>query len=228
MSKRAKILGVVLGAVLALTAIAAASASAALPEYVPNSGTFPIKFTSTSGKGTLQTTTGETVTCTSDSNVGELTGPKSGTVTVTFNGCTTTFFGFPISCKTAGKASGEIVTSKLNSELVYAVGKTQVLNLLSSPTGTEAEFECAGNTVKVTGSVLGLFPTINKQLHSTSLVLNQTSGKQEFEEYVNASGTTVTGVFLNSSKNGGAAVMSAEGTTDTITLEGTREVEIKG
>ena len=206
MSNRAKVLGLMLGAVLAISAITAASASAALPEYQLESGTFPAAFTSTSVKGTLETTSGETVTCTADTNTGELTSAKLGNVTVTFTGCTTTFFGFPISCKSSGKASG----------------------VLTGPGGVATEFECAGNTVKVTGSVIGFFPTINTFLNSTELVLKQTKGVQEIKEYINSSGTTVKNVHLSSSKNGGTAVESGETTTDTITLTGGRKVKIAG
>jgi hypothetical protein len=226
MKRSLKFLGLTVAAVLAISAMAVASASAAAPEYVLSSGTFPVKFTSTSGAGVLETTTHETVNCTSDTNAGEIVNSKEGNVVVTFKGCTTTFFGFPISCNSSGKASGEIVTNKLTSTLEYNVGKTKVLNLLSPPSGgASAEFTCAGNTVKVTGGVLGEFPTTNTFLHSTSLVLKQTGGKQEFREYVNAAGTTLS-AHLSSSKNGGTAVESGEETTDTITLEGTRELKI--
>lgn len=226
MKRSLKVLGLTVAAVLAISALAVASASAAAPEYVLKSGSFPVKFTSTSGAGVLETTSGETVNCTSDTNEGEILNSKEDWVIVTFRGCTTTFFGFPISCNTSGRASGEIMTNKLTSMLEYNVGKTKVLDLLTPPSGSpDAEFTCAGNTVKVSGGVLGEFPTTNTFLHSTSLVLKQTKGVQAFREYVNASGTTLS-AHLSSSKNGGAAVESGEETTDTITLEGTRELEI--
>ena len=55
---RLRTTGLALMAVIALSALAAASASAALPEFVPTAGKFPVKFTDTSGAGTLETVKG--------------------------------------------------------------------------------------------------------------------------------------------------------------------------
>lgn len=227
MKRKIKFLGATCVAVIALSAVAAASASAAAPEFVPETGTFPIAFTSTSGAGTLETTSGETVTCTSDTNTGKITGAKSSKVTVHFKGCKTTFFGFPIACKTSGAGTEEIVTKELTGELGLNTAKTKVLNdLRGEGTGeVSAEFECAGNTVKVTGSVIGEFPETEKFLHESQLVLKQSKGVQEFTEFINSEGKTVKNT-LSSSKNGGTAVQSGETTSDTITLEGSRKVKI--
>ena len=60
-------------ATLALIATTAASASAALPEFV---GPFPTPFTSKSGVTTLETVKKATITCTADKGAGGVTGPK--------------------------------------------------------------------------------------------------------------------------------------------------------
>ncbi len=225
MKRKFKFLGATCVAILALSAVAVASASAT--EFVPETGTFPIGFTSTSGAGTLETKSGETVTCKSDTNTGSITAAMTATVVVHFKGCTTTFFGFPIACKTKGAGAEEIVTKTLSGELGTNASKQALLDLVGEGAGkVVAEFECAGNTVKVTGSVIGLFPTTGVFLHETELVLKQTKGVQEFISTINTSGETIDG-FLSSSKNGGTPGQSGETTTDKIVLEGTRKVKIQ-
>ena len=100
--------------------------------------------------------------------------------------------------------------------------------MLTGSGGVFTEFECGGNTVKVTGSVIGVFPTINTFLHSTELIFNQTLGVQEIREYIDAGGAKHSGVHLNVSKNGGTPIEGGLGTTEAITFEGTREVLIAG
>ncbi|MBA3865970.1 MAG: hypothetical protein H0X42_06440 [Solirubrobacterales bacterium] len=219
---------------LVFSAVVVASASAAKPEFVLKSGTFPVGFTSTSGEGTLETVGGTQVKCTADTNTGKILNAKDDEVTVTFTGCKA--FGF--TCTTAGQSSGTIKTKLLKSKLVYNVGKTKVLDLLYPATeafppkpgsagGVVAEFTCGGFiNVVVRGAVLGQFPTTNVFLHSTSLVLKQTKGVQEFTQYVTEGGETKE-AYLESNSGSGFE-KAGETTTDTITLEGTREVKIEG
>jgi hypothetical protein len=226
MKRKIKFLGLTCLAVFVLSAMAAASASA--DEFVPETGTFPIPFTSTSGAGTLETSSGETVTCSSDTNTGSITGPMTFSVIVKFKGCKTTFFGFPIACKTSGAGTEEIVTKTLDGELGTNAAKKVLADLVGEGAGeVVAEFECLGNTVKVTGSVIGVFPNTGVFLHETELVLKQTKGIQEFTETINTEGKTIKNV-LSSSKNGGAKVQSGETTTDKIVLtEAGRKVKIQ-
>ena len=88
-----------------------------------------------------------------------------------------------------------------------------------------AEFECAGNTLKVTGSVIGEFPSTEVFLHETELVLKQSKGINEFTSFFDAEWTSVKNVLMLS-KNGGSAVQSGEGTTDKLTFEKERKVKI--
>ncbi len=230
MKRKIKFLGLTCMAVFALSGIAAASASAVKGEFVPEAGTFPIPFTSTSGAGTLETTTGETVTCSSDTNTGSILGTMTFSVVVKFKGCKTTFFGFPIACKTNGAPNAEeIITKTLAGELGTDSTKTKVLADLKGEGAEEvvAEFECAGNKVKVTGSVIGQFPTTEVFLHETELVLKQTKGIQEFTSYLNTKGETVKNVLF-SKKGTAEKVQSGETTTDKIVLsEAGRKVKIQ-
>jgi len=229
-----RVLGVTGAAILVVSAVAAASASAANPQFVLKEGAFPVNFTSTSGAGTLQTVGGTTVNCSADTNTGRILNSKDDEVTVTFTGCNA--FGFP--CTTATQSSGTIKTKLLKSKLVYNVGKTKVLDLLYPATeafppkagaegGVLAEFTCGGFiSVVVRGAVLGEFPTRNVFLHSTSLVLRQTGGNQEFSEYVTEGGETKK-AFLEQNTGSGFERLGVN-STDTVTFEGTREAKIEG
>lgn len=219
MKHRFRNLGVVIAALFALSAIAAGSAMA---EETPEFSQYPVHFTSTSGNGTLETVTHETVKCVSDTNTGDITGPRTvNHVVVTFSGCQTTFFGFPISCHTPNQSSGVIQTAELEGELWYADGVTKAATDLHPESGTsDAEFECLGNTVNVTGSVVGYFASPNVELEETELVLNQSGGIQELTGYEVGVEACEPGEeiedTLSSSKNGETPVQSGEETHDTI------------
>jgi hypothetical protein len=218
-------LAVPLAAMAMWVVIGVASASAALPEYVPKSGTFPIGFTSTVGLSLLETVGGTKVNCNFGTNTGKLLNAKEDEVTITFEGCTT--FGGLVACANTSKAK-QIVVGPLKSMLVYEPGKTGVLDKLFPLSGaTVTEFTCGGVNVAIRGGVLGSWPTINRQVHSTSLVFTQSKGVQAHKRFLNPSGTEEE-IFLELSTNGGFFEQAGEEATDTITLEGTREVEIRG
>jgi hypothetical protein len=216
-------------AVSAMWAVAAASASAAAPEFAPESGTFPINFTSTSGASTLETTGGETVTCESSTGEGSITGEKASKVKFHFKGCTSTFFGLPVSCKSSGAEAKEIVTKELSGELgISSADKTKVVNDLKGEGEGQvvAEFECGEkNTVKVTGSVIAELPATETFVHETEMVLKQSKGINEFTSFFNAEWNIIEAV-LKSAKNGGTAVQSGEARTDKLTFEKERKVKI--
>lgn len=237
-----KMLGLAAVAALAVMAfVGAASASAAEPEYVLKSGEFPVGFTSTSGAGVLEDTAGNKVECESDTNTGELLNSKEDKVTITFKGCSTEVFGFKVSCTSSGESAGTIVVGPLKSYLVYAVGGGSVLDLLYPSSeefppaeppngGLISKFRCGGlfgQNVEVRGSVLGKFEKTNEFSHTNSLILTQSSGVQGFTEY-ETEGSKVRTAYLESKLGSGEWTQAGEETTDTLTLEGTREVEVKG
>src|SRR5579859_758734 len=106
--RRVRTSGLCCMAILALSATITASASAALPEFA---GPFPVPFTAKSGLTRLETVKGAVITCLSDTGSGEVTGPKTGTVTITFTGCELVTLG--LSCNTVGVPPGDIVTTQL-------------------------------------------------------------------------------------------------------------------
>lgn len=166
MLKRFRIVGLCLAAVLAVSAIGAASASAAPPEFKPwyvceqkaggtgkfatkaacEAGTpeaaegtwkqFAITFTSSSGVSVLETVKERKVTCTSDTNEGVLTGSKTNKVTVKFKGCTTTKL-VTLKCHTAGASNEEEIVVHANSTLVYTNLTTKETSILLKPESGE-------------------------------------------------------------------------------------------
>jgi hypothetical protein len=189
--KRIRIIGLAIVAALAISALASASAFAALPEWFKGGKVIAaaVKVTGTGGAGTLETIGGKKVTCTSDSSEGEITPPKNAAnVVVTYKGCESA----GVKCNTAGKAAGEVVTNKVGGELVYVdAGKTKVGLLLKPATGTEfAKFECTAFVkVTVTGEVIGQAKPLNIEQNTGELVFKQTKGVQEFRQIEGAGAT---------------------------------------
>jgi hypothetical protein len=145
-------------AILSIGAVAAASASAALPEF---SGPFPKAFTSTSKASTLETVGKTKVKCEADTNAGTITGPNAGNLTITFTGCQTK----TIPCNSPGAVPGEIVTHGLTSTLGYINRELKEVGIdFSNPAGALVlEFQCGPATAGVVrGSVIGKITPVNK------------------------------------------------------------------
>jgi hypothetical protein len=154
--KRTRIAGLCLVAVFSMSAFTATSASA-LPEF---SGPFSKPFTSTSGASLLETVTKVKLVCKSDTNVGEVTGPATGTMKITFSGCSLK----KLPCNTVGLSPGEIVTAPLAFIVGYINKATKEVGMdLMSPTGKPfMEFVCgSGTRGLVIGSVIGRITPIN-------------------------------------------------------------------
>lgn len=238
-------------AMFAFSAVGAASASAALPEFLhctkvannvlarfqfqstcnalepeePVLGGWEelgvlegekLPFESTSGAGTLETKGGEKISCTSDSDTGEITGPKSvSNVSVTFKGCSTTVFKF--ACTSSGQASGVIKTNLLKGEIGYLNKSKKEVGLELEPEtsgGFFAEFECAGIvSIKVRGHVIGKITPVNTMTDEYDLVFEQASGVQKYTEFEGGPA----GQVLESTKNGGSSYeQSGEETSDKV------------
>ncbi len=151
----------------------------------------PDSYTSTSGKGVLETEKGRKVECESDTDEGAFTTPRADKDTVHFDKCTATGpFGSKLSChstKPAG-ATGEIVTNELASTLVYInSAETEVgvlLEPLAGPTAEYTEFECGGLvTIKVRGSVIGKITPVNTMTTKFTLTFAKTNGVQNILHY---------------------------------------------
>jgi hypothetical protein len=176
--RRARTIGLCCAALVALSASITASADAALPEFT----TFPVTFTSKSGVTVLETVKKATIRCTADTGGGEVTGPKTGTIKITFTGCEFVTLGVP--CNTVGVPPGTIVTTTLLMTLGYINGPKKEVGIdLSTATGGPLmEFTCAGLTVTVTGSAIGKITPVNKVIAPPghfALRFTQAAGKQK-------------------------------------------------
>jgi hypothetical protein len=181
--KRINIIGLCLVAVVAMSAIAVASASAALPEF--KSTNAKVTFTSTSllplEPVLASNITGigqKNIVCKMSTDKGEITSVKEvKKVLVTYTECKEE--GAPTkACTTKGQAKGVVVTKDVKGKIGYVVGtgKGAVGTELEPETGTVfAEFTCAGEAEEVTveGCTIGEATPLNK---------SQTTGLLKFEE----------------------------------------------
>ncbi len=216
---RSRIAGLCLVATFLTLIISVSAASAALPEFL---GPFPNKFTSRSGKTTLETVTGLKVTCKKDVAQGEVTGPKTDNVTITLIGCVLN----GIVCNTPGVAAGDIVTSPLISTLGYInKAKKEVGDSLENPAGAPfAQFICgSGLTVTVTGSVIGRIKPVNRLIPPPKhfkITFKQAAGKQKPIK-LEAGPIDVLGVSVN----GGPSEEAGLSSTETLTFAAPTEVK---
>ncbi len=192
--KHLKTMGLVVVALFAVSAFAVATASAALPELVSEGKELPAKtpFKSKSGKSTLETKSGEKVSCTGDTNTGEITGPKTDVATVTFTGCSA--FGI-LKCSTTGAKAGEIILKAI-SKLVY-ISKAAHEAGLDLELEKELTIECTSSEkLKVRGSTIGVLTPVGEPAHEKlTLTFAQSSkGVQKPTEYENESGGKVTDI----------------------------------
>lgn len=212
--RQLKVLCMAMMALLSLGAlVAAASASAAAPRFLPETG---LTSTATSGEGQLETASGSSIKCKSDtaSTSEEKKEGKEGKFSVDFKGCTA--FGF-ISCNTTGDASGVVLTSgTFNIRLL----KTSPLEagILYKPVTTK--IECAGNTIEVKGTLACTISPQNKKTKSFTSVCAKGTNKGEnaiTEVFKEGSETEKEKVGLESKFNSGSFEKSNEVTTETIT-----------
>ncbi len=176
---RIRTLGLALVAVFAMGAFASVAASATtLPELV-NSKKEPLakgtRITSRSGKTTLETKSGEKITCEKDKNTGEVTGEKTDKSEITFEGCTA--FGLP--CDTSGK----VIVIHVTSKLAYINEKEKKVGLVLA-LETEPTITCGGiEKLKVRGDTICPLTPVNTLTKVFTLTCKGTKGVQEPTEY---------------------------------------------
>jgi hypothetical protein len=165
--------------VVSVFAASTATASAALPEFT---GPFPKTFTASSKVTLLETVGGAKTKCTSDSAVGELTGPQTGSMKITFSGCNLN----KVPCNTPGATPGTIATNLLSMKMDY-ISKAKKLvgiDLVEGSGGFFLEYGCGSATfAEVGGSVIGKIAPINKLVtpsETFKLTFTQKLGVQKF------------------------------------------------
>lgn len=187
------------------------------------------KFESKEGPGFLEKANKEKVECKADKNAGELTGPQTDKVTVTFTGCTA--LKGAVTCQNTATA-GEIVTRPLVSKLGYiSMAPVEVgLSLAPEGGGLFVTFECGkkplSEVVEVGekagsgsgDSIIGKMTPINSVM-TKAFELNfectAVAGEQKIQKFVGG----LTDV-LESKKGAGAWEKSCESSLrDEVTLE---------
>jgi hypothetical protein len=174
------------------------------------------------GTPTLETANLTKITCTAESGEGEITGSKTvGNVTAKFNGCQTS----KLACQNG--AAEEINTSKLTGEVgIEKLGETHEKDKLAeslapeSPATTDAEFECAGLKIVVTGTVL--HPILdNKMLLTSTEKFAAKAGEQKPDHFA---GGKADELILESSTAGGKPEEAGQSIIALVTFEEKIEV----
>jgi hypothetical protein len=204
--------------VAALSAIAAGMATAALPEFSPDNGKFPVKFTSFSGPGTLAIAGGNTIECAKDKDSGEIVGAKEVSVTVDFETCK--IFGL-VGAHSLGDPEGTILVAA-KGELCYIDESTKEVGLRITPTGElHVEAPSAASLAEIEGSVIGVLSPVNTSALEFMLSLKQTKAGEQAQ--LECGGVKSK---LEASENEGALKAASEVTRDVIgLLEQTAELQ---
>lgn len=225
--KRLKILGLLVMAVMTVTAaITAASASAevTLPQFSVAAAAL-----GSGGKSTLTTVGGKTVTST---NLTVTTSPENtrlGTFTIDFFGVTDPGI-TGSTCNSLGDLSNKGLVLVHGTYHVVEVTLTHLfLLLLLLP----VHYFCLVSGVSVllldTGDILLLIEPVGKKVKTTehfTLTVKQSGGKQEFKEYETDSGGKATTLLLTAEGTGSGEESGQE--TENGQLTPTVEGELKG
>jgi hypothetical protein len=205
--KQFSILGVLFVVVFALAAVVVAPAAFALPELLPikTGGTPFTDLSDGTEELTLETVGKKGFRCQAATSVGGQETDTLGTFTIDFRECKEPSLG--VKCTTRGDSEGVILVKGSFHYVIDTLGATLGANgvaILFLPSTTE--FECTSLAkLVITGRLvcLVLEPLVSRSTHLFHCI--QTAGLQNETSYYNATGTLITGVFLSTSLNGGAA-----------------------
>lgn len=167
------------------------SAFAALPTFLVETGSLPVKFEGSAGQTRIEFVGEVILECKNIKVAGEVTSAHAGTYKMAFEKCETLL---GIECHTTGDAKGILLWSGEFHLVRIALSPTQVGMLMSLPTLTSS---CLGEfaTHESKGFVLPITP-INTFTKSFTLTAAQFKGVQAFTSYYNEAGTLVTGAYL--------------------------------
>jgi len=217
--KSAKFSGVAVLVALALAALPSA-ASAGEPRIDPASGKFPINFTMSGGHAEFRASGEPAITCTSSTGSGQFTTSTTFTVHILWHGCSTSFFGFPVACNSAGQPSGTTTAHIPVAHLVYVTdAKTTPGVLMTPPTsGVFTTLICGGFAsieVKGNGVVGEITAPKCGSTSKTATVSFAATGASQNLKRVTATGTEYS---LLAATEGGSSVAAAEVGEGTITF----------
>jgi hypothetical protein len=191
-----------LGALVAVLAVTAASASPALAsEPAFSAAHYPDSLELTERENLPQypsivTAAGHSISCTGEASKGEVSSSKTSSLTFVFTSCEARGFTKPANgtkCNSAGAKAGEVKTAKLEGKPVYLNHLKEVgLVWAASGGGSFAEIECGTGTEKETLKLRGSLlaggvrpPNAGTALKQFRFSLHQTKGVQEPSEYEN-------------------------------------------
>jgi hypothetical protein len=186
--KRRSVFGAMLLAILAVSAIASASASAlALPTLKFLTGeTYPVTFSgTTTATAFLETAIGEKITATQTKLTGELTAGVLGPFTADFTGAKLK----ENSCNTEGDAAGVIL---IKGEFHLVFDSFEPLHAAILLLVGETAIKCGATTIHVKGELLGLVEPINTETTTFKVKTHCVVGKKGLQEdltYWNDAGT---------------------------------------
>jgi hypothetical protein len=192
MRHKSKTMFAALLAVLALGAVASASASAALPEFVPAEGGFPIKL-----EGALSSTNAYFSygayrafgTCTSANVKGEITGAKVLSATLELKRCSHNFAG--ASCRTFG-APFETEILPGNASLVYINKAAGQVGIVFEPNPQPVEVICSPEQpYHLRGAIVIPLTPLKTKTTTLSITANLVKDSQEFVKYENEKGEMI-------------------------------------
>jgi hypothetical protein len=194
-------------------------------KYEWMAGAAKAKFTSKSGKSTLQGAGGGGITCASSSVAGEYTGLKTVAATVTFKGCKSV--AGKGACQSSAAPSGEIVASRLTGGLGFIQDERTESGLLVSvgvdlsaePSLLTAQCDGANEELVVKGSVIAPISKIDAMSKTFSLDYAASAGKQSPEQFEGEPKDTLTATL------GAGAEQAGLTTSEKISNEESLEIK---
>jgi hypothetical protein len=196
--RRSSAAGIVFLAMFLLGAVA--TASAALPEVLVQSGGFPVKFegTASSGPTRIETVGGVRVECKALKMTGEITSAHAGTYKFDIEHCVAE--GGLVLCNTTGDTGGTLLWSGELHLVRVLLSPLKVAMLLSLPklVGCFGEFGTHENK-----GFLVLITPLNTFTTKYEGSAKMTAGVQEATAYYNEAGTLVSNAYLELTGGGG-------------------------
>ncbi len=206
--RKIKVLGAAIVAVVALSALAAATSSAALPEFLP--GNAGEKFTGKSGAGTLEVPPEGPIVCAKDTVTGENTGAtkKTALAIIDFTGCKV--FGI-VNAQSLGDPAGTILVH-VELELCYINKATKEVGVLTEV--LPVHIEVFGKLLLIKGDQVAKITPVGKSTKEFKLTYEQSKGKAK-----PAGCEGKTEEYLTIINEEGAGKPSGEQTTEETTYE---------
>ena len=206
-------------AVLALGAVAAATASAQV-EFLP--GTAGTKFTGKSKKAKLQVKAGATIECTGSEAEGELLGKTTALFIVTFKGCKS----LGLAANSLGDSAG-IVKAHIDSEACWINLSPVEAGMLMTPLPIHIEVPQASFLVVVSGSFVTTISPTKKPSNTMTVGITQKGGVQTVDGCRNSANELVKETLLTVENEFGASKQSAEEAVEAgLTFNGGVEEEL--